>query len=228
MGALRYLLKTHDLGPVYHVKRPHFKVSRDSTVYQPLVQVLCSAYDYNDARRGHGLGNETDWVVPKYVVNDILVPQNSTGNWTEATYAVGWDHNSWPVPQSDWNYSRPLEEFKFRCVDLDELDGRNAIANFSIAALVTIPTVYTYQNESVKSSSIVPCAVDARWMPSELLYDPLTSDVVSSNFTNITEQVYIIDQKVGPHHCRMHRRSRSIQAGPTISTFGMSPGEICP
>jgi hypothetical protein len=81
------------------------------------------------------------------------------------------ENRGWPIDQSIWNYTRPLNILNFTWVDLHD-----STVNASIGAVFSIPYLLSVNHSAAfQSSMIVPCTIEARWIGSALVYDPSAS-----------------------------------------------------
>ncbi|PGH18986.1 hypothetical protein AJ79_00019 [Helicocarpus griseus UAMH5409] len=97
---------------------------------------------------------------------------------------VTFESLGWEVPKSAWNYTQSLTKVNFTWIDLS---GSNI--NASIAALFVVPIAWgrtNVPNDTKQDSMIVPCTIEARWIASEVTYDPGSTDIVKDNVTDLS------------------------------------------
>jgi hypothetical protein len=162
-------VKSNDGGEASEAGRPRIKSSRSSVMMQPLVQVACTSLDYFEARTG------TSNAEHPYLVSSALgwFDEKDSSRSINVT-----------VPSYLWNLSQPVKESTFQWIDtanLSFVDYRRP----TIASIATVP--YTLapgessNGSSLQSSFVVSCAIDARWMYSQTIYDPAFNDLIYSN-----------------------------------------------
>ena len=162
LGGFWTYANTMNLGLINRSARPKFKID-NAPIYEPLVSVRCAAYDYRSSRESQG------YLTAPYV-------RNAFG----ATGLTDYNNIGWAVPQTAWNFSRPLNSLNFTWINVQAL-GVNA----SIGGLFSIPYPNVLSNgTALQESVLLPCTVEARWIASELVYDPMSSDILSDNVTD--------------------------------------------
>ena len=164
-----------NLGLINRSARPAFQIDRSIPIYEPLVSARCSLYDYSTR-----IGTQDELLAP-FVRNAF----GATGI-TENTWG-------WKIPSSTWNFSRPMNALNFTWIDLQGLD-----VNASIGGLFSAPISVRAPNGTyLQESLLVPCTIEARWIASELINDPMSSDIVSDNVTDPLDLAYNAKQDAG-------------------------------
>ena len=162
LGGFWEYAKSVDLGLINQSARPKFRID-NFPVYEPLVSSRCNVLDYYQTFK------KQDNITAPFV-------RNAFG----ATGFTGFNNTGWVVPPSAWMFDRPLDALNFTWVDLQGLD-----VNASIGALFSVPYATSSPNgTSLQQSVIAPCTVEARWVASELVYDPMSSDILLDNVTD--------------------------------------------
>ncbi|KAI1425289.1 hypothetical protein F5Y12DRAFT_747718 [Xylaria sp. FL1777] len=149
--------------------QPRLITSRDTPVYIPLVQVQCNPVDYAAARLD-SLTFDTGNIISDFHKSD------------PNTYS----ESSWVVPNNLLNFTRPMDETNVTWIDSSAIKGsQGEKLNTSLTAIVTVPQI-TSGNESVakQGSLISPCVIDARWVSTDVRFDPKTDDIVGTSFTD--------------------------------------------
>ncbi|KAI8951113.1 hypothetical protein F4801DRAFT_546444 [Xylaria longipes] len=149
--------------------QPRLITSRNTPVYIPLVQVQCNPVDYAKARldslkRDHYVAFDTANIISNFY--------RSSPN----TYSK----SEWTVPNNLLNFTRPLDETNVTWVDSSDIEGPQGTLNASLAAIVTVPHVASGKQGSL----ISPCVIDARWVSTDVRFDPKTDDIVGTSFTD--------------------------------------------
>ena len=160
-----------NLGLINQSARPKFQIEKNIPIYEPLVSTRCSAWNYMGNRKSH---------------IDLKAPfvRNAFGE----TGFTDYDTWGWTVPSSAWNFARPLTAVNFTWVDFRDLDER---VNASIGGVFTVPfTAQPPNGTFMQASLVVPCTVEARWIASELVYDPRSLDIISDNVTDPIDFAY--------------------------------------
>ena len=165
MGLFWNYVKTHPMGQINDISRPLLGFSDSSPVRSPLVQVQCSWYDYGDVL------NQTSTAA-----EGVFFPTRALNNFTTPYYADMTD--GWAVHQSLYNSSGPGNATNFTWIDLSSSYG-----GASLGAMVILPYLIGYDNGVAQASWVLPCTIDARWIDSELSFDPNNNDLVESNIT---------------------------------------------
>lgn len=165
LGGFWNYANTANLGLINQSARPKIQVDKSIPTYEPLVSVRCAAYGYPSSRESHGV------IAAPYVRNIF----GETG-------FTDYDNWGWSVPQSAWNFSRPMNAVNFTWIHLQDLDEK---VNASIGALFSVPrSAIAANGTSMEESTILPCTVEARWIANELVNDPMASDIISDNVTD--------------------------------------------
>ena len=171
LGGFYNYANTANLGLINQSARPKIQVDKSIPTYEPLVSVRCAAYSYPSSRESQGV------LAAPYVRNVF----GETG-------LTDYDNWGWSVPQSAWNFSRPTTAVNFTWINLQDLDEK---VNASIGALFSVPRSAVAANgTSIEDSIILPCTVEARWIASKLVNDPMTSDIISDNVTDPMDFAY--------------------------------------
>lgn len=129
-------------------------------VLQPLVQVQCSKPVYIRSQTSIIVSFDYDRIVePKSLPDSTRYPVNLT------------------VDSSEWT-ARQAAQFKF--VNLVNDTDRPALG-----ALIGLSfTNYDPVDPKAIERALFPCTIDARWAPSALIYEPVVSNTVLSNFSD--------------------------------------------
>ncbi|KAI1352228.1 hypothetical protein F5Y01DRAFT_324431 [Xylaria sp. FL0043] len=149
--------------------QPRLITSRETPVYIPLVQVQCNPVDFAT------------------VGKDPLT--FDTGNMIcdfSRSSPSSFSNTIWTVPDSLLNLTRPLDEANVTWADSSVIKGsQGEILNASLTAIVTVPQVaFGNDNEPQQDSLISPCVIDARWVSTDVRFDPKTDDIVGTSFTD--------------------------------------------
>ncbi|KAI1172312.1 hypothetical protein F4777DRAFT_519813 [Nemania sp. FL0916] len=149
--------------------QPRLTTSRDTPVYVPLVQVQCNPVDGADSKL-HPLTFDTG-----NLINDFSKLAPSTASL-----------NEWTVSNDLLNLTRPLADTNVTWVDASVIKGSQGEAlNASLAAIVTVPRLVSSNNGSSEQGSIIsPCVIDARWVATNVRFDPKTDDIIGTSFTD--------------------------------------------
>jgi hypothetical protein len=168
-GTFWDYVKSNNGGEASEATRPRLKSSTSSVMMQPLVQVACTFLDYFEVRTG-----TSDFERP------FLVP--SALGWFDEK--VSSQSINVAIPSYLWDFSHPVKEPTFRWIDTTNLsfvDDRRP----TIASIATVPYILTPSESSngstLESSFVVSCAIDARWLYSQTIYDPAFNDLIYSN-----------------------------------------------
>jgi hypothetical protein len=171
-------------GRASDARRPRLKSSESSVMMQPLVQVACTSLDYYEARD-----------MTSELKHPFFMPS-----------ALGWfdgkdssRSGNVTVPSYLWNVSQPENNLAFQWIDTANLSFAED-RRPTIATIATIP----YNVTATLSRFVVSCAVDARWMYSQAVYDPESSDLVYSNVSipanyEVNPGVRSNLEGIGPH-----------------------------
>ncbi|KAI0971309.1 hypothetical protein F4678DRAFT_434407 [Xylaria arbuscula] len=182
--AFWHYVKSNVVGKIHKVDRPKFTISRDNPVSIPLVQVQCQSYDFGQSRTGNSqLLFETGGMI-----NNFAKSGSNTYSWTK-----------WIVPDNAWNITRPQpwNDTNITWIDASDIKGTQGEPLYaSLAAVVTVPVQYSYQNANgtpfnQQGSITAPCMIDARWATTGLTFDTAES-LVRTSLTDWLDSVNLL------------------------------------
>ncbi|KAM3072191.1 hypothetical protein ACMFMF_007584 [Clarireedia jacksonii] len=142
------------------ISQPKYVLNPKSNVKQPLVQVKCNAY----------AKSMVDTASPAISPPLFPVITSLTSQHLPEPGLRGY-----PVPEYALN-SQDHDGFSFTWVNLY---GSNRSA--SIGLVFKVPYANHTSNSVFQDSVILPCTVDARWISTEMTYDPTTTDETFSS-----------------------------------------------
>ncbi|KAI0433478.1 hypothetical protein F5Y09DRAFT_351553 [Xylaria sp. FL1042] len=149
--------------------QPRLITSSDTPVYIPLAQVQCNPVDYAT------VGQNSLTFDTGNMISDFSRSSPST-----------YSDSIWTVPDTLLNSTRPLGETNVTWADSSIIKGsQGEILNASLTAIVTVPQA-AFGNDNVpqQGSLIAPCVIDARWVSTDVRFDPKTDDIVGTSFTD--------------------------------------------
>ncbi|KAM0130054.1 hypothetical protein ACHAP3_007525 [Botrytis cinerea] len=149
--------------PGHSVAQPKLSSQAATTILQPFVQVKCNIFESN----GIGTG---DWRPG----SDITFPLISS--LTGHDSAMHGDVNTITISGLDLDNFEEDNNIHMSWVNLHDFNN-----SASIGAVLKLPN----NENSTGHNHIVPCAVDARWISTELSIEPATSQSVFGNFGSL-------------------------------------------
>lgn len=170
--ALGYLWGniSHESSFEFSISEPKF-VSRVNTIKQPMIQVECGNYALSSLTNA-ATKPETQVFFP------------SIANVTNQSPEIDARRNML-VPEEIWNKTRTQQVIDLTWVDLyTEYNG-----SASIGAVFIVPITKRIVNgtdyDTIQDSLVVPCTFDARWMQSQLSFQPKDSDIITWDLPDV-------------------------------------------
>ncbi|KAI0206229.1 hypothetical protein F4808DRAFT_469413 [Astrocystis sublimbata] len=160
-----------------HPIQPRLVTSRDTPVYIPLVQVQCNPIDYAVANQSLFDGKDSITFDTSNIIN-----QSSTST---ADVHSG---NGWIVPNELLNFTQPSDDFgqtSVKWIDTSKLRGpQGESLNASLTVAVTVPHIFYNDSKALQGAIISACVINARWVSTDVRFDPKTEDIVGTRFTD--------------------------------------------
>ncbi|KAF7945485.1 hypothetical protein EAE96_010254 [Botrytis aclada] len=154
------------------ISQPKFMSHSTTALKQPIVQVKCNIYAQSNLTSA---GDDT-------VGAPVFPPL--TGIMNNASTLNG--KIGYPVPKDSWSGIRNQQDLDLTWTDL----YKNYSGTASIGGVFMLPMSTRVYNgtgwSTVQDSLIIPCTFDARWLQTQVKYEPTTSDIINDNITDST------------------------------------------
>ncbi|KAK2766259.1 hypothetical protein FQN54_007776 [Arachnomyces sp. PD_36] len=165
-GTFWSFIDWHESGDVARAFSPRLRIDEQHLpIYQPGVAVKCAAYPYNEAKER----------------SKPLIAPYPIYNFSREGDSQFW----WEIPSPSWNFTQKQDTVNFTWLGLPSWD-----IDASIGAMFTVPIVSDIEGAPFEDSLLVPCTVQARWITSELSYDPKSDRTIKSS-TNTKLQCFL-------------------------------------
>lgn len=152
------------------ISQPKLISTSTTPLQQPMVQVNCNLYSYVDST-DTSTGPDTQLFFPQIT---SLTAKPTFMNITSM---------GTPVPEDLWIRTPRDGNIHMNWVNLRDYNGSASIGG--ILMLPTAKSVYNGLNyDYIQDSMILPCTFDARWMRSQVSFDPTFSSIVNGEFSD--------------------------------------------
>ncbi|TGO55487.1 hypothetical protein BCON_0091g00010 [Botryotinia convoluta] len=154
------------------ISQPKFLSHSTTTLKQPIVQVKCNIYAQSNLTSA---GNNTADAPVFPLLHGIM--KNTSMLNEKIGYAV---------PKDSWSGIRNQQDLDLTWIDL----YKNYSGSASIGGVFMLPMSTRMYNgtgwSTVQDTLIIPCTFDARWLQTQVKYEPTTSGIINDNLTDST------------------------------------------